>query len=215
MNTAGLLLLCLSAACSAPMYFERFQGSGNRRRYAVTAVALALLGAAALLGANAPADAAGLGPGAYAFGVAAAAVGGGPVTVSVLKLSFHASHPESRPESGTEAGAEMPRASPDTGGTSEGAAGAGADGNGIPAAAASEHPPVLRGGAWIGVLERTAIASTLLADWPEGLAVVLAVKGLGRYSELGQSGAAERFIMGTFTSVLYAAAVTGIIRLIS
>lgn len=83
-----------------------------------------------------------------------------------------------------------------------------------------EHPenntdvtesPVLRGGAWIGFLERMAISGTLLAGWPEGMAVVLAVKGLGRYSELGsESGAAERFILGTFASVLWAAAATGV-----
>ena len=38
---------------------------------------------------------------------------------------------------------------------------------------------VLRGGTWIGGLERAAIYATLVAGWPEGLAVVLAVKGLG------------------------------------
>ncbi|HYF73033.1 MAG TPA: hypothetical protein VD864_09435, partial [Nocardioides sp.] len=43
---------------------------------------------------------------------------------------------------------------------------------------------VLRGGAWIGALERGAILASLVAGWPEGLAVVLAVKGLGRYPEL-------------------------------
>ncbi|MEE1621184.1 hypothetical protein ACQ3I4_02720 [Zafaria sp. Z1313] len=69
---------------------------------------------------------------------------------------------------------------------------------------------VLRGGLWIGILERTAIAATLWAGWPEGLAVVLAVKGLGRYSELGKDGAAERFILGTFASVMWACACTGI-----
>ena len=43
---------------------------------------------------------------------------------------------------------------------------------------------VLRGGAWIGYLERAAISATLLAGWPEGMALVLAVKGVGRYPEL-------------------------------
>ncbi|NKX50252.1 hypothetical protein HER39_06650 [Arthrobacter deserti] len=81
-------------------------------------------------------------------------------------------------------------------------------------AADPEDAPVLRGGAWIGVLERTSIAATLLAGWPEGLAVVLAVKGLGRYNELGQAGAAERFILGTFASVLWAAAAAGIAVLV-
>ena len=72
-------------------------------------------------------------------------------------------------------------------------------------------PEVLRGGAWIGVLERAAIAGTLLADWPEGLAVVLAVKGLGRYNELRETPAAsERFILGTLASSLWAAACVGV-----
>ena len=43
---------------------------------------------------------------------------------------------------------------------------------------------VLRGGAWIGAFERCAVFAALVAGWPEGLAVVLALKGLGRYSEL-------------------------------
>jgi hypothetical protein len=72
-------------------------------------------------------------------------------------------------------------------------------------------PQVLRGGAWIGVLERAAVAGTLLTGWPEGLAVVLAVKGLGRYNELrGTPAAAERFILGTLTSALWAAACVGV-----
>jgi len=79
---------------------------------------------------------------------------------------------------------------------------------------------VLRGGAWIGALERVAIFATLVAGWPEGLAVVLAVKGLGRYPELRaaedgvRSGAAERFIIGTFTSVLWACACAGVVLLL-
>jgi hypothetical protein len=67
---------------------------------------------------------------------------------------------------------------------------------------------VLRGGAWIGVLERLAVFAALAARWPEGIAVVLAVKALGRYPELragSRSGLAERFIIGTLVSVLWAA----------
>jgi hypothetical protein len=76
-------------------------------------------------------------------------------------------------------------------------------------------PDVLRGGAWIGVLERAAVAGTLLADWPEGLAVVLAVKGLGRYNELRETPAAsERFILGTLASSLWAAACVGVAMLL-
>ena len=76
---------------------------------------------------------------------------------------------------------------------------------------------VLRGGAWIGALERTAIFASLATGQPGGVAVVLALKGLGRYPELRNqevTGAAERFIIGTFTSVLWAAACAGIVRLL-
>lgn len=68
---------------------------------------------------------------------------------------------------------------------------------------------LLRGGAWIGALERAGVVATLVAGWPEGTAVVLALKGLGRYPELRNAGTgavAERFIIGTFASVLWAAA---------
>ena len=79
---------------------------------------------------------------------------------------------------------------------------------------------VLRGGAWIGYLERAAVAATLLAAFPEGLALVLAVKGVGRYPELrdASSGAAargaradapEEFIIGTLASLLWSAASAG------
>ena len=80
---------------------------------------------------------------------------------------------------------------------------------------------VLRGGAWIGALERVAIFASLVAGWPEGLAVVLAVKGLGRYPELRaaedgvRTGAAERFIIGTFASVLWACGCAGVVLLVA
>jgi hypothetical protein len=77
---------------------------------------------------------------------------------------------------------------------------------------------ILRGGAWIGGLERIAVYATLLAGWPGGVAIVLGLKGLGRYPELRNqenTGAAERFIIGTFTSVLWAAACAGVVRLLA
>ena len=73
-----------------------------------------------------------------------------------------------------------------------------------------QDPAILRGGAWIGVLERAAIAVTLLVGSGEGLVVVLAVKGLGRYAELRAPAAAERFILGTLASALWAAACVGV-----
>ena len=75
---------------------------------------------------------------------------------------------------------------------------------------------VLRGGAWIGALERTAVFAALASGWPEGLALTLALKGLGRYPELrhqDRPGIAERFLIGTFVSVLWACACAGLLRL--
>jgi hypothetical protein len=78
----------------------------------------------------------------------------------------------------------------------------------------AQDPELLRGGAWIGVLERAALTGTLLVGWPEGLAVVLAVKGLGRFAELRSPAAAERFIVGTLASALWAAACAGVVVLL-
>ncbi len=71
---------------------------------------------------------------------------------------------------------------------------------------------LLRGGAWIGCLERAGAYTTVVAGWPEGLALIIAVKGLGRYSELRHvdTGAAERFIIGTLVSLLFACACAGL-----
>ena len=73
-----------------------------------------------------------------------------------------------------------------------------------------QDPDILRGGTWIGFLERAAVGATLLAGSAEGLVVVLAVKGLGRYAELRAPAAAERFIIGTLASALWAAACVGV-----
>lgn len=65
---------------------------------------------------------------------------------------------------------------------------------------------ILRGGATIGYLERLAIAGAILAGQPAAVAIVVAVKGLGRFSELETSAARERFIIGTLVSIIWAAA---------
>ena len=64
-----------------------------------------------------------------------------------------------------------------------------------------------------------AVFAGLAAGFPEGVAVVLALKGVGRFPDLrgdGASGGAttERFIIGTFTSVLWAAACAGLVALV-
>lgn len=89
-------------------------------------------------------------------------------------------------------------------------AGEASDDNGQPPPAPSvvAAARVLRGGQWIGGLERMAAFAAMLGGWKEGIAVVLAIKGLARYPELSgtTSAAAERFIIGTFVSILFAIA---------
>jgi hypothetical protein len=85
-----------------------------------------------------------------------------------------------------------------------------ADPAAVGVAGGPQDPSILRGGAWIGVLERAAVAATLLAGSAEGLAVVLAVKGLGRFAELRAPAAAERFIVGTLASGIWAAGCVGV-----
>lgn len=70
--------------------------------------------------------------------------------------------------------------------------------------------PVLRGGTWIGVLERLAITGSILVGYPQAIAVVIAIKGLGRFPELRAATgatASERFIIGTLTSFCWAGAI--------
>ena len=70
---------------------------------------------------------------------------------------------------------------------------------------------VLRGGLVIGVLERLAVATAILTSEPVAIAYVVAIKGLGRYAELKETpAAAERFIIGTLTSMLWAAGVASL-----
>jgi hypothetical protein len=68
-----------------------------------------------------------------------------------------------------------------------------------------EKREVLRGGLTIGILERIATTASILAGVPEAIAVIIAIKGVGRFSELGASDAQERFIIGTFVSLGWAA----------
>ncbi|GAA1561789.1 hypothetical protein [Brevibacterium picturae] len=74
-----------------------------------------------------------------------------------------------------------------------------------PSRTGSEDIEVLRGGLWIGVVERALIAGAIVLGRPELMAVVIAVKGLGRFAEIKSSAAAgERFIIGTFVSITIA-----------
>jgi len=125
--------------------------------------------------------------------VVLAALGGGPVTAEVLARVRASADADARAELVEE------YASPEL-------ADLAAEALAGPAKVVPAH---LRGGKWIGVLERLGVAASLVCGWPEGIAIVLAVKGLGRYPEL-QQGSTERFIIGTFASVLFAAAACGV-----
>ncbi len=74
-------------------------------------------------------------------------------------------------------------------------------------------PVILRGGLVIGLLERLAVATAVLADEPVAIAYVVAIKGLGRYAELKETpAAAERFIIGTLASMLWAVGIAVAVR---
>ena len=71
-----------------------------------------------------------------------------------------------------------------------------------------EAVAALRGGTWVGVLERLAVGGAILLAYPAAIAIVVAIKGLGRYPELrSHPAASERFVIGTFASMIWAAAV--------
>ncbi|MFT4220920.1 MAG: hypothetical protein QM611_10425 [Microbacterium sp.] len=72
---------------------------------------------------------------------------------------------------------------------------------------------LLRGGTTIGYLERVSAIVAILAGFPEAVAVIVAVKGIGRFPELATSEARERFIVGTLASLLWACLVGALVRL--
>ncbi len=89
------------------------------------------------------------------------------------------------------------------------------DGGGEPGGEAPDVAGTLRGGTWIGVLERLAVTATIVAGFPAGVAVVVAIKGLGRFAELSKNpDSSERFVIGTLASLLWAAVVGGLARLL-
>jgi hypothetical protein len=74
---------------------------------------------------------------------------------------------------------------------------------------------ILRGGAIIGVLERLAVCLAILGGQPIAIAYVVAIKGLGRFAELKETPvAAERFIIGTLASMLWAAGIAALAKIL-
>jgi hypothetical protein len=72
---------------------------------------------------------------------------------------------------------------------------------------------ILRGGAIIGILERLGVCLAILTGQPVAIAYIVAIKGLGRFAELKETPvAAERFIIGTLTSMLWAAGTAAAVK---
>ncbi|VDR40827.1 Uncharacterised protein [Tsukamurella paurometabola] len=198
---AAVVALLLAAAATGVLAARRGGTSG----LAWAAVPAVLLGAAAAVALAAPA-AHGVGLAAVRVAAVLAAMAGGSALVTAAFALAGATGAD-------EPGTEPPAPSTDEP-QPEGTEGAGAtEGDGR-----AEDPPAdepvpaspLRGGLAIGVLERAAITVCVLANFGGGLAVIVAAKGLARYPELRHPGAAEQFIIGTFVSVLWAAACAGV-----
>jgi hypothetical protein len=126
------------------------------------------------------------------LGTAVAVLGGNPVTRRVLEIATHG-----RVRDGENGGIILD-----------------AEAAGVGDAPASEPgAEVLRGGTTIGYLERLSVVIALIAGYPEAIAIVVAVKGVGRFSELAAAEARERFIIGTLSSLLWACVVGALVRL--
>lgn len=132
-----------------------------------------------------------LGLGVALLGTALAVLGGNPITRRVLEIASHG-----RVEEGDNGGIllrapSLPGVAPGEGAVRE----------------------VMRGGTTIGYLERIAVTLGIIAGFPEAIAVIVALKGIGRFSELAAAEARERFIIGTLASLLWACVVAGLVRL--
>jgi hypothetical protein len=125
------------------------------------------------------------------LGTTLAVMGGSPVTRRILTLASHG-----RVTEGDNGGIIVQ-----------------AEAAGEPDAADGAVREVLRGGATIGYLERLSVVLAIVAGYPEAIAVVVALKGIGRFSELAAAETRERFIIGTLASLLWACIVGGLIRL--
>ncbi|MDR6904317.1 hypothetical protein J2X63_000003 [Agromyces sp. 3263] len=158
--------------------------------FATVTLGIALMAAASI---SAPAEF-GFAPLITVLGFTVAIFGGSPAAATALNLAMGASAPP-----GLHGGiivAERPTAEEQRQGV-----------------VAGGRREVLRGGLTIGVLERVATAGSIIAGFPEGLAIVVAVKGVGRFTELEAPEARERFIIGTFASLIWACAAALVVHL--
>lgn len=132
------------------------------------------------------------GLGVAVLGIAVGVLGGNPITRRILDIATHG-----RVTEGDNGGILL---------RAPAAPGAAAGGEGV-------VREVMRGGTTIGYLERAAVTLGIVVGFPEAIAVVVALKGIGRFSELASAEARERFIIGTLASLVWACVVAGIVRL--
>ena len=177
----ALLLVTLASLTCAAIAFKL-----HRQVYSFAAtIALAL----ALVLAAVPVSA---GPSTFGIvlgmlAVALAVIGGGPVAVLALNLATNNSV-----KPGQHGGIMVLNA--------------GKPAPTLTGLATPEAHEVLRGGLTIGILERLAVVGAILAGFPEAIAVVVAIKGVGRFTELAAAESRERFIIGTLASLTWACA---------
>ncbi|WIB16991.1 hypothetical protein DEJ34_07655 [Curtobacterium sp. MCPF17_050] len=130
-------------------------------------------------------------------------VGGSSVTSFVLGLTVR---PSSVP--GQNGGIVVDSPEPQGGDTDQQDA---TGGRTVSTAGSSTEQEVMRGGAAIGHLERAAIVGAALVGRFEIIAAVIAIKGLGRFTELDTAEARERFIVGTLASSLWAGCAAAVV----
>lgn len=141
---------------------------------------------------------------------------GWPVTALVFKLARTIDDKADAATAASEAGAAAQDPSADVTVDGELTAQPGPPASeGADSAASAPAQRILRGGAIIGVLERLGVCLAILAGQPVAIAYIVAIKGLGRFAELKETPvAAERFIIGTLTSMLWAAGTAAAVKVL-
>ena len=149
-----------------------------------------------------------------------AVVGGGPAALLALRLATNNSVPQGQhggilvENGGAPVTPESGRASGVDAGAPDAPVATGApDGEGTAGTHGTFVHEVLRGGLMIGILERLAVTGAILAGFPEAIAVVVAIKGVGRFTELATAEARERFIIGTLASLIWACACAALVQI--
>jgi len=187
----GVIVLCIVLSLVAARRPSRVLGLAGLIPLTVVGLAVAF---DVRVAAPSPAWAVGMALAVCTLGV----LGGGPATTAVLDL---ATHRDAQP--GRHGGILILDGSD------------GSDrGDGAARPAVGSRHEVLRGGAAIGYLERFAVVSAITVGHLEIVAAVIAVKGLGRFSELDSAQARERFIIGTLASMAWAGAAAGLVVLL-